>query len=74
MWKVVQPDKMEDSESGGMDADVATSSIKMAKPISPRIRQYYDGHKGPYKVFIRKVDQELKYFELNKAIRLKLFF
>ena len=38
---------------------------------SPRIRQYYGGHKGPYKVFIRKINQDIKYYELNKEIRLK---
>lgn len=40
------------------------SSIK-----SSRIRQYFDGHKGPYKVYIRKISQDIKYFELNKDIR-----
>ena len=48
-----------------------SKKVAKMKPISPRIRQYYDGHKGPYKVYIRKVEQDLKYFELNKAIRLK---
>ena len=77
MCKVVQPDNMEDSDIESMCSDAEMSKIESSnivakiKPRSPRIRQYYDGHKGPYRVFIRKVDRDLKYFELNKAIRLK---
>lgn len=41
------------------------------KVVTPRIRQYYDGHKGPFKVFVRKINRDIKYFELNKVLRNK---
>ena len=34
---------------------------------SLRIR--HEGHKGPNKVYKRKISQDIKYFELNKEVR-----
>lgn len=31
------------------------------KVVTPRIRQYYDGHKGPFKVFVSKINRDIKY-------------
>ena len=68
----VQTD-MEDYDSDDIYSDVEMSKLsKVRDKIKiPRIRQYFDGHKGPYKVFIRKISQDIKYFELNKETRKK---
>lgn len=70
---------MEDSyDSDDIYSDVEMSKIASTERrvvnkvlVSPRIRQYYEGHKGPYKVFVRKIDKDIKYFELNKDLRKK---
>ena len=37
--------------------------------VSPRSRQYYEGYKGPYRAFVRKIEKDFKFFQLNKELR-----
>ena len=60
--KVVE--KLTDVEMNKMAKVVDILSVKTS-----RVRQYFDGHKGPYKVFIRIFLQDIKHFEFNKDIR-----
>ena len=63
----LQTENMEE-ESDEVYSDVEIARMVLAnKPL--RIRQYHEGHKGPYKVFIRKIIQDIKYFQLNKEVR-----
>ena len=63
----MQTENMEE-ESDQVYSDVEIARMVLAnKPL--RIRQYHEGHKGPYKVFIRKISQDIKYFQLNKEVR-----